>query len=190
MFDAKYYLNLFANLVLESRAHMGFIGAYTHKTGIGPFERFQMGGSGLTGQNFILGTEVIGLRGYEDNSIVPVEGSNSVMIDDDGLLVGEDTRIRGGIVYNKFVMELRYPVSLNPSATIYVLAFAAGGSNYNDYSEFDPFNLYKSAGIGARVFMPAFGLLGIDWGYGFDTLPGKTSPSGGQFHFSIGQQIR
>lgn len=190
MFDAKYYLNLFANLVLESRAHMGFIGAYTNKTGVGPFERFQMGGSGLTGQNFILGTEVIGLRGYEDNSIVPVEGRNSVMIDDDGLLVGEDTRIQGGIVYNKFVMELRYPVSLNPSATIYVLAFAEGGSNYNAYAEFDPFNLYKSAGFGARVFMPAFGLLGLDWGYGFDTLPGKVSPSGSQFHFTIGQQIR
>ncbi len=190
MFDTKYYLTLFGNLVLESRAHMGFIGAYTDKTGVGPFERFQMGGSGLTGQNFILGTEVIGLRGYEDNSIVPVEGRNNVMIDENGLLVGEDTRIQGGIVYNKFVMELRYPITLNPAATIYALAFAEAGSNYNDYSKFDPFNLYKTLGVGARVFMPAFGLLGIDWGYGFDTLPGRNSPSGAQFHFSIGQQIR
>lgn len=190
MFDSKYYLNLFANLVLEARAHMGFIGAYTNKTGVGPFERFQMGGSGLTGQNFILGTEVIGLRGYEDNSIVPVEGTSTVEIDENGLLIGEDTRIQGGIVYNKFVMELRYPVSLNPAATIYLLAFAEGGSNYNDYSKFDPFNLYKSAGVGARVFMPAFGLLGIDWGYGFDTLPGRNTQSGGQIHFTIGQQIR
>jgi outer membrane protein insertion porin family len=98
--------------------------------------------------------------------------------------------ITGGIIYNKFVFELRYPVSLSPTATIYLLTFAEGGNNWNVLKDYNPYNLYKSAGIGVRVFMPAFGLLGVDYGYGFDTLPGQTSRSGGQFHFSIGQQIR
>jgi len=181
MFDAKFYTQIIGNLVLESRAHLGFIGSYTKKSGIGPFERFVMGGSGLGGQNFLVGNDIIGLRGYEDNAVTPPTY-------DSGLLDASD--IRGGVVYNKFVFELRYPLSLNPSATIYVLGFGEAGNNWPDYKNFNINNLYKSAGLGARIFMPAFGLIGIDWAYGFDTLPGASVKSGAQFHFTIGQQLR
>jgi len=174
MFDAKYYLKLAGKLVLETKAHFGFIGSYSDNLGVGPFERFQVGGDGLAGQNFLLGTEVIGLRGYENNSITPVDANNT----------------RGGIVYNKFAMELRYPVTTGQAATIYGFVFGEAGNNWNNYNEFNPFNNYRSAGFGARIFMPAFGLIGVNWGYGFDKLPGQTEVSGAQFHFTIGQQIR
>lgn len=177
MFDASYFTSVAGNLVLNARAHFGFLGSYNNDVMIGPFERFVLGGSGLAGTNFIIGNEIIGLRGYEDNSIQPQEFRNGQRID-------------GGIAYNKFVMELRYPVSLNPSATIYVLGFAEAGNTFNDYQNYNVSNLYKSAGIGARIFMPAFGLIGVDWGYGFDRLPGSTERSGAQFHFTIGQQFR
>ena len=173
-FDAKYYLTLIGDLVLAPRAHFGYIGSYTDKVGVGPFERFQLGGDGLTGQNFLLGTDVVGLRGYENNSITPV--------DDEG--------IRGGTIFSKYVMELRYPVSLNPSATIYFQGFFEAGNNWNDFSDFNAYELYRSAGVGVRIFMPAFGLLGLDWGYGLDPAPGQLDISGSNFHFSIGQQIR
>lgn len=182
MFDAKYYLKLVGNLVLESRGHIGVIGQYTGKAGIGPFERFQLGGDGLTGTNFLLGNEVIGLRGYPNNSIVPN--------DDSGTPNDRSDDIRGGTIFNKYVMELRYPVSLNPSATIYVLAFAEAGNNWNKFSDFNPNVLKKSVGFGARIFMPAFGLLGLDWGYGYDDDPSTGQRSGAQFHFSIGQLLR
>jgi len=182
MFDAKYYLNLAGNLVMEARGHLGFIGSYTDRTGISPFERFQLGGAGLTGQNFILGTEVVGLRGYEDNTVTPPNFGLGGVID--------ANQIRGGVAYSKYVMELRYPLSLNPTATIYLLGFAEAGNNFGEFSQFTPFDLYRSAGFGARIFMPAFGLIGVDWAYGFDALPGRPNPSGAQFHFSIGQQIR
>ena len=174
-FDTQHYLQLADKLVLASRAHFGFIGTFTNKVGAGPFERFTLGGDGLTGQNFLLGTDVIGLRGYSNNSLTPIE---------------EDTQIRGGLYFVKFVTELRYPVSLNPSATIYMLAFLEGGNNWNDFGLYNPFDLQRSAGFGIRIFMPAFGLLGLDWGYGFDSEPGQIDASGAQFHFSIGQQIR
>jgi outer membrane protein insertion porin family len=174
MFDAAFHQKLAGNLVGVAKAHFGYIGNYG--VPVGPFERFVMGGSGLAGSmNFLLGTDIIALRGYEDQKVTPVD---------------RQSQIQGGIAYNKFVFELRYPVSLNPSATIYVLGFGEAGGNWNNYAEFNPFQLYRAAGIGARIFMPAFGLLGIDWGYGFDTLPGQLSPSGSQFHFTIGQQFR
>lgn len=175
MFDAKYYMKIVGNLVLESRAHFGFIGSYTNKPGIGPFERFWLGGDGLSGQNFLIGNDVVALRGYENNSIVPRE---------------TDSGVRGGTVFNKFVFELRYPISLSPTATIYALTFAEAGNNWNDFKQFNSFDLFKSAGMGLRIFMPAFGLLGLDWGYGFDQLPNTVGRSGAQIHFSIGQQIR
>ena len=95
-----------------------------------------------------------------------------------------------GIVYDKFGLELRYPVSTSQTATIYGFLFTEAGNNWNNYQDFNPFNLYKSAGVGARIFMPAFGLIGLNWAYGFDQLPGATKISGSQFHFTIGQQIR
>jgi len=182
MFDASIYTPLFGStkLVASARAHMGFLGSYGTKIGIIPLERFVMGGDGMTFNNFALGQEIIGLRGYENQSITP----------------GRDTRGTanpdpyGGVVYNKYVMEVRYLVSPNPSATIFVLAFAEAGNNWGSYKDFNPYDLKKSAGMGARIFMPAFGLLGIDWGYGFDPIPGQTKSSGPQFHFTIGQQFR
>ncbi len=174
-FDSKYYLTLTGKLVLAARAHFGFLGSYTDEVGVGPFERFQLGGDGLTGQNFLLGTDVIGLRGYPNNSITPVDFENN---------------IEGGTIFNKYVMEIRYPISLAQSATIYAQTFVEGGNNWDSFSDFNPYNVKKSAGIGLRIFMPAFGLMGIDWAYGFDRVPGTLNNAGPQFHFSIGQQIR
>lgn len=182
MFDANYYQKLIGNLVFSARAHLGFISTYSEKAPTGPFDRFQMGGSGLSGaNNWIVGFDLIALRGYEDNRITP-PGYGRALPDEFGLT--------GGVAYNKFVFELRYPITMAASSTIYVLGFAEAGNNFQSLSKFDPFDNYRSLGFGARIFMPAFGLLGIDWGYGFDTVPGTNQPSGGQFHFSIGQQIR
>ncbi len=174
-FDSKYYLTLTGKLVLATRAHFGYIGSYDKDVGVGPFERFQLGGDGLTGQDFLLGTDVVGLRGYPNNSITPVDTENN---------------IEGGIIFNKYVMELRYPISLAPTATVYAQGFFEGGNNWDDFSDFNPYVLKKSAGVGIRIFMPAFGLLGIDWAYGFDRVQGAFENAGPQFHFSIGQQIR
>lgn len=192
-FDSWYYMKLAGDLVLASRAHFGLLGAYNKKTGIGPFERFQLGGDGLTGQSFLLGTDVIGLRGYENNSLAPVDPGR------DGVIRSNTNRstddIQGGTIFNKFVLELRYPVSLAPTATIYGLAFFESGNNWNNFKDFNPYNQMKSAGFGVRIFMPAFGLMGLDWAYGFDKYPDYVpglagQRSGAQFHFSIGQQIR
>ncbi|MEM9856204.1 MAG: POTRA domain-containing protein [Bacteroidota bacterium] len=179
MFDAKFYTALAGKLVLETKAHFGFIGSFSKNAGVGPFERFVLGGDGLAGQQgFLLGTDIIGLRGYENNSLNPPF---------DNL---ETNAIEGGIAFNKVGMELRYPVTTGQAATIYGFLFTEAGNNWNDFREFNPFDMYRSAGFGARIFMPAFGLIGINWAYGFDTLPGQAEPSGQQFHFTIGQQIR
>jgi outer membrane protein insertion porin family len=119
------------------------------------------------------------LRDYEDNVITPPYG-----------VVDRFDEIEGGIIFNKFAAELRYPLTTGQAATIYVYGFAEGGNNWNAYQDFNPFDLYRSAGVGARVFMPAFGLIGVNWGYGFDNVPGTNIRSGGQFQFAIGQQIR
>jgi outer membrane protein insertion porin family len=177
MFDMSYYATITGKLVLSARTHMGYLGSYNQKIGYSPFGRFIVGGSGLAGQgSFSLADQdIIGLRGYEDQKVGPLAQNGY-------------PASGGGIAYNKYVMELRYPVSLNPQATIFVLGFAEGGNNWGSYKEFNPFDLKRSAGVGARIFMPAFGLLGIDWGYGFDKIQGRKS--GAQFHFTIGQQIR
>jgi outer membrane protein insertion porin family len=191
MFDFKYYLKIIGSdkpdgrsLVLETKAHFGFIGTYTKDLNPGPFQRFMMGGDGLAGgfNSFVLGQEIIGLRGYPNNQVTPPLYAQRGQKQ----LIG----IEGGIAYNKFGLELRYPVSTSQSATIYGFMFTEAGNNWNNYQEHNPFQLYKSAGIGARIFMPAFGLIGLNWAYGFDTLPGATQKSGSQFHFTIGQQIR
>lgn len=176
LFDASFFIPLPSKLVLNARAHLGFIGSYGNKTDTGPFERFFLGGNGLNGaNNFIIGQDIIALRGYDDNSIVPVDPK---------------TGFRGGLIFNKFVAELRYPVSLKPSSTIYLLGFGEAGNAWNNYSEYSPRNLFRSAGVGARVFLPAFGLLGLDWAYGFDSDRELGIESKGQIHFTIGQQIR
>ncbi|MEJ0054587.1 MAG: POTRA domain-containing protein [Bacteroidota bacterium] len=191
MFDSKFYIKLLGSkkptgrsLVMEARAHMGFIGRYNKNLPQGPFERFFMGGAGLAGgfNSYVLGQEIVGLRGYADNLVTPPLYSlrNSA----------SPSTIEGGIVYDKFVMELRYPVTTSQTATIYTLVFGEAGNNWNNFYDFNPFKSYRSAGVGARIFMPAFGLIGLNWAYGFDALPGSTQISGSQFHFTIGQQIR
>ncbi|MDH4089441.1 MAG: BamA/TamA family outer membrane protein [Cyclobacteriaceae bacterium] len=186
MFDAKYYLPLDnkKKLVLEAKVHFGFIGAYNfEKTGIGPFERFVLGGSGLAGgfNSFVLGKEIIGLRGYQDNQITPPK-----------YVAGNSQSQQGGVAYEKLGLELRYPVTTGSAATIYGLIFTEAGNNWGTYADFNPFKMYKSAGVGARIFMPAFGLIGLNWAYGFDRVPlgSNRDVSGSQFHFTIGQQIR
>jgi outer membrane protein insertion porin family len=157
------------NLVWNVRAHLGFIGSYNTSTGIGPFERFIMGGSGLSGFNFVLGYDVIGLRGYNDNSI----GS------------------KGGVSFAKFVSEIRYPIMNSPAFSLFVLGFFEAGNNWYSHKDFTPSDLYRSAGFGARVFMPAFGMLGIDWGVPMDEVPGSPNPDRkSKVTFTIGQQIR
>ena len=179
MFDAKHYTQLAKNLVLATSMHFGFFGSYKDNQIAAPFERFAMGGTLGNQSNFRVAQELISLRGYDNQSIIP-QSSNS-----------SGGTSNGGIAFNKYSMELRYLVSPNPAATIYVLGFAEGGNNFADFNKYNPFDLRKSAGVGARIFMPAFGLLGIDWGYGFDDVPGAPGiVSGPQFHFSIGQQIR
>jgi outer membrane protein insertion porin family len=175
MFDASYFINLAGNLVLNTRAHFGFVGTYGSGE-IGPFERFKLGGAGLGGGNIFVGTDYIGLRGYNDESVVNTP---------DPTLMNA-----GGIAYNKFVMEARYLISPNPAATVYGLAFVEAGNNFGSYNNYNPFKLYRSAGVGARVFMAAFGLLGFDYGWRLDDLPGQRNTDRGMFHFIIGQQLR
>jgi outer membrane protein insertion porin family len=183
MFDASWFSPLVGKLVLNTRAHFGFIGSYNSSRQIGPFERFKLGGSGLGyggSSNFLVGTEYVGLRGYADPN-------------DPESLPASRSSSNGGVVYNKYVLEMRYPVSLNPAATVYVLGFAEAGNSFERYTDYNPYKLYRSAGLGARIFMSAFGLLGFDYGWGFDKIPmysNDQKQTTGRFHFIIGQQIR
>ncbi|MEP2057645.1 MAG: POTRA domain-containing protein [Maribacter litoralis] len=177
-FKGDWYTTLVDKLVLRSNAEFGFLGNYNSAVGDVPFERFYVGGDGLG--NFTLdGRDVVQLRGYDNQSITPYS---------DGAASPD-----GALIYNKFSLELRYPLTLKPSASIYGLAFLEGGNAFNNFQEFNPFELKRSAGVGLRIFMPAFGLLGIDFGYGFDEDLVPTSagqgPSGWQTHFIIGQQF-
>jgi outer membrane protein insertion porin family len=182
MFDASWFQTVTGKLVLSARAHMGFLGNYNARTPIGPFERFVLGGAGLAGQGvFALAQDIVGLRGYPDRRVYTA---------DNNVVATQAQSQQGGVVYNKFVMELRYPISLNPSATIFALTFLEGGNNWGSYKQYNPFDIKRSAGVGARIFMPAFGLIGIDYAWGFDNLPGIQKAGVGQFHFTIGQQIR
>ena len=154
------------NLVLMTRFEYGFLG-YFDPNRKSPFERFRLGGSGMSGYN-LYGADIVSLRGYKDYSLSPTTGSN---------------------IYDKMTMELRYPVTLKPSATIYLLGFLEGGNAWMNFENYDPFDMKRSAGVGVRIFLPMFGLMGIDWGYGFDPVNGDKSVGGSQFHFTIGQQF-
>jgi outer membrane protein insertion porin family len=127
----------------------------------------------MTGYS-LYGREVIALRGYTNGSLTPVD---------------KNTGAPAGNLYTKLTFEIRYPISLNPQATIYALGFLEGGKAYYAIKDYSPFGLYRAAGIGVRANLPMFGLLGIDWGYGFDMVPGSPGSSGSQFHFVIGQQF-
>ncbi len=155
------------NLILRTSAGFGFLTSYNSKVGISPFERFYLGGSGLTG--FALdGREIIALRGYDDQSVSARTGSAFI---------------------TKYSMELRFPVTLNPQATIYVLGFAEAGNSWEHTKDFDPFNVRRSAGLGVRVFLPMFGLLGFDYGWRLDDIPSNLGMQKSQFHFTIGAAI-
>ena len=166
-------------LVVNARLGFGLLNGWNKNLGAPPFERFYLGGSGLSGFN-LDGREIIALRGYDEQTI----SSNT-----------------GDRLISKYTLELRYPVSLNPSATIYLLSFLEGGNSWNDYKKYNPFQVKRSAGFGVRIFLPMFGLLGLDYGFGFDPLdPGAAGEVNhnaqiqskgyrGQFHFTIGMNI-
>ena len=168
-FKAQWYQTLSknSNLVLMLKAEMGYLGAY-NKYKVSPFERFEVGGDGMSGYN-IYGIDIISMRGYEDGALDPTSDYS-----------------RG---YNKYTAELRYPVILKPSSTIYVLGFLEGGNAFESWKKFSPFKIKRSAGFGVRLYLPVVGMLGIDWGYGFDAPANSTSKSGSQFHFVLGQQF-
>jgi outer membrane protein insertion porin family len=172
-FTGDWFTSVYKKLVLRTLMQFGFLGAYNQDRGVIPFERYYMGGDGMAGSS-IDGRQNIQLRGYENGSLTPAN---------------ENGEAYGATIYNKFSLELRYPITLKASASIYALTFAEAGSSYAQFSDYRPFDLSRSAGVGLRVFMPAFGLLGIDFGYGFDPIPGAIQPSGWQTHFIIGQQF-
>ncbi|CAM1342487.1 outer membrane protein assembly factor BamA [Tenacibaculum aestuarii] len=163
----KWYTSLANKLVLMSNFEMGYLGKYNDKLGLTPVERYFVGGDGIA-QGQLDGRETIGLRGYENNRISSLDG---------------------GSIYNKFQLELRYSITDKPSASIYTLGFLEAGNSYDNFSTFNPFKLKRSAGVGVRIFMPAFGLLGIDFAHGFDPLPGQTKKAGWDTHFIIGRQF-
>ena len=169
LLKARWYFPLTQNqhLVLMLGAEMGYLGHY-NKNKVSPFESFEIGGDGMTGYN-IYGGDIISMRGYEDGALDP---SNYY-----------------SVAYNKYTMELRYPVIMKPQSSIYVLGFLEGGNGFNSWKEFSPFKIKRSAGVGVRLFLPIVGMLGIDWGWGFDPAYGKTERSGSQFHFVMGQQF-
>ena len=170
---------IYGKLVLRSLVEFGFLGAYNQDRGIIPFERFYLGGDGMANYSMD-GRETIALRGYPNSSLTPVNRNTSEPI--------------GATIYNKYSLELRYPITLKASASIYALTFLEAGSSFDTFKNYNPFALSRSAGVGLRVFMPAFGLLGIDFGYGFDGLPQAngtlgSTPNGWETHFIIGQQF-
>ena len=166
-FKAESFSQIYEKLTLRTLGEFGFLGAYNSDRGLVPFERFFVGGDGLA--NFALdGREVVQLRGYPNQSLSNVDGD---------------------VIYNKFSLELRYPITMKSQASIYVLGFLEAGSSFNSFKNYNPFQLQRSAGFGLRVFMPAFGLLGIDFGHGFDAIPGATVKNGWETHFIIGQQF-
>ncbi|WP_245577752.1 BamA/OMP85 family outer membrane protein [Gelidibacter mesophilus] len=166
-FKGDWYTKVVDKLVIKTGLEFGFLGAYNQDRGVIPFERFFVGGDGL-GNYSLDGRESIALRGYPNQSLSSQDG---------------------GTIYNKFSLEVRYPITLGAQAKIYALSFVEGGNSFDNFKDYNPFELKRSAGVGLRIFMPAFGLLGIDFGYGFDSLPGQNSPNGWETHFIIGQQF-
>ena len=168
-FSGTWFTRIIDKLVLRTQVDFGFLGTYNNEKGDIPFERFYVGGDGMNNTFALDGREVISLRGYPNFSLSSREGST---------------------VYNKFTVELRYPITLKPSASIYGTSYLESGRGYQGFRNFNPFNAQRSAGFGVRIFMPAFGLLGIDFAYGFDNAdPSNRTPNGWETHFTIGQQF-
>lgn len=168
-FKAEWYTTLVGKLTLKTEAKLGMIGAYNKDNGISPFERFQLGGDGLNNQQLgaFNGTDIVSMRGYEVNEIEANQ-------------IGGQTAATP--IYSKYTVELRYPISLNPSSTIYVMAFAQAGNAWQNFESYNPFELKRSAGMGLRVFLPMFGMLGFDYGLGFD----KPNATGDSFFSKYG----
>ena len=173
-FNATVYTKLIGDLVLMTRAQFGYLGYYNRNWGYSPFENFQVGGDGMSGY-MTYGAEIVSLRGYEDYSLTPRKMTP----------YSRNLESYAGNVYDKFTVELRYPVILQPQSTIFVLGFLEGGNCWSDIRDFNPFQIKRSAGVGVRVFLPMIGLLGVDWGWGFD----DSVNGGSQFHFVLGQQF-
>ena len=154
-------------LVLKTDLQYGIIGKYSKEKSLSQFERYYVGGDGLSGYA-LDGREVVALRGYGNNTLSPDDGAT---------------------IYNKYTLEMRYALSLNPQSPIFALAFLEAGNTWNNFNKFNPFDIKRSAGVGIRITIPMIGIMGVDWGYGFDDVPGKPDANGGQFHFSINQQF-
>jgi outer membrane protein insertion porin family len=163
-FEAKNFTQLVGDLVFHTKLEYGFCAYYTRDLGYSPFQGYTMGGDGMNYYSY--GKDVIGLRGYDAETISA-----------------------DGNVYAKYALELRYPAILSESATIYGIAFLEGGNCWKELHQFQPFNLYRTAGLGVRVFLPMLGMLGLDWGWGFDTPPGETERSGSKLQFTLGQSF-
>ncbi|MDD3771630.1 MAG: outer membrane protein assembly factor BamA [Weeksellaceae bacterium] len=170
-----WYKELIGKLVVKVGGEFGFLGSYNTRTGNIPFQRFYLGGTGMMGNRFD-GREIIPLRGYDEST--STGGGRD-----------EITPTGGGSIYNKFTFELRYPITMGQQAKIFGLTFLEGGNTWSDRREYKPFELKRSAGVGVRIFMAAFGMLGFDFGYGFDSNLYGTEPSGWQTHFILGQQF-
>ncbi|GIR98726.1 MAG: hypothetical protein CM15mP101_10960 [Flavobacteriaceae bacterium] len=167
-FKGSWYTRLFDKLVLRTHAEFGFLGAYNNDRGVIPFDRFFLGGDGMS-QYAMDGREMIALRGYPNQSLSSQNGST---------------------IYNKFSLELRYPITLKPAASIFGLTFLESGQGFDKFRDYNPFNSKRSMGVGLRIFMPAFGLLGIDFGYGLDGVnDNDLNPNGWETHFVIGQNF-
>ncbi|MBT3611477.1 MAG: BamA/TamA family outer membrane protein [Flavobacteriales bacterium] len=168
-YKSSWYSAFTDKLVLATKIEMGLLGAYNNSLGVAPFERFYVGGDGLSGMGMVYdGRELISLRGYSNNSISPQTGAT---------------------IYNKYTSELRYALSLNPSSTMYALGFLEAGNAWDNFDNFNPFGVKRSAGFGVRIMLPMIGMMGLDYGWGLDDISGKPDVNGGQFHFSIGQQF-
>ncbi len=175
-FKASWYTELYEKLVMMTRVRFGYLGHYNDQIGPTPFHRFFLGGDGLATYS-VDSRELVGMRGYANNSLTPGYYSNS------------GTGGNGGNIMTKYTLELRYPLSLNPQATIYALTFLEAGNCWLGFNNFNPFDVKRSAGLGVRIYLPMFGLLGLDWGYGFDDVYGSSGNNHSQFHFSIGGSI-
>jgi outer membrane protein insertion porin family len=168
-YKSSWYSAFTDKLVLATKIEMGLLGAYNNNLGVAPFERFYVGGDGLSGMGMVYdGRELISLRGYSNNSISPQTGAT---------------------IYNKYTSELRYALSLNPSSTMYALGFLEAGNAWDNFDNFNPFSVKRSAGFGVRIMLPMIGMMGLDYGWGLDDISGRPDANGGQFHFSIGQQF-
>jgi outer membrane protein insertion porin family len=176
-FESQWFQRVVGKLVVKAQAQFGFLGSYNPAVGQSPFERFKLGGDGMQGFDFLQGSELIAMRGYANNTVIPVGADPNI------------AQSSGSPIFNKYVLELRYPVIASQQATAFLTTFAEGGNTWDKFSDFNPFNIRRSVGVGAKIFLPIFGLLGIDYGYGFDKIPGLPDANKGQFHFSIAQQL-